>query len=395
MGNSESKAGQGFLGGILMVGGIVGTIATGGAAAVITGPLILSGGSMMEDAINRPDQPPNYTIGAGVTYSDDGHGTMPYVGNYTAAQIIRENIANDDTNKRSQEQMKKDIEKQKCEELNKKVNESVSKYSNILISEPSPIKTASISTTKPVATTATKIMTMTDVENATSKYKSEFNRSFVKEMLKYKIETNTKGLTKEDMDREIKNIEKSKHFKKELEKTETKTKKTKNTGMRSIYGEAHSRIIKKNKKETSKLTTSQRISNVEHIASVGEVLTGHKSGIADLAVSAAMHPIQHYNEKHRPRTSTENNIKAGASLATLAMNPYVGAVITSSLIASELKEATKHLEDSIAKKVITKGVMREFERKYNKKITKAQLKKEVEKELRIFEKVRHTNIMLK
>lgn len=392
MGNSNSKAGQGFLGGILMVGGIVATIATGGAAAVVTGPLILSGGSMMEDAINRPNQPPNYTIGAGVTYSNDGHGTMPYVGDHTAAQIIRENIANDDANRRSQEQMKKDIEKQKQEELNKKVNDSVSNYSSSYIPLP-VINTSYISTTKSVNTNAPKIMTMNDVENATSKYKSSYNRNFIREFLRIKIETDPKGLTKEDLNREIKNVEKSKWFNKELEKTE-KTEKQKNTRMRSIYGEAHSHIMKNNKKEASKLTTAQRISNVEHIASVGEVLTGHKSGIAGLAVSAAMHPIQHYNEKHRPRTSTENNIKASASLATLATNPYVGAFITSSLIASELKEATKHLEDSIAKKVVTKGVMREFERKYYKIITKAELKKEVEKELKIFEKVRHTNAMM-
>jgi len=388
MGNSNSKAGQGFLGGILMVGGIVATIATGGAAAVVTGPLIVSGGSMLEDAINHPDKPPNYTIGAGVTYSNDGHGTMPYVGDHTAAQTIRENIANDDANRRSQEQMKKNIEKQKREKNNKKVNESV--LNSIHTTAPKSVKTSSISTTKPVATTAPKIITMNDVENAILKYKSSYNRYFVKKMLEYKIETNPKGLTKADLDREIKNIEKSKHFKKEAEKTE----KPKNTGMRSIYGEAHSHIIKKNKEEARKLTTTQRISNVEHIASVGEVLTGHKFGIAGLAVSAAMHPIQQYNEKHRPRTSTENNIKAGASLATLATNPYVGAFITSSLIASELKEATKHLEDSIAKKVVTAGVMREFERKYNKKITKAELKREVEIELKIFEKIRHTNDMM-
>lgn len=388
MGNSDSKAGQGFLGGILMVGGIVATIATGGAAAVVTGPLIVTGGGMLEDAVNHPDKPPNYTIGAGVTYSDDGHGTMPYVGDHTAAQTIRENIANDDSNRRSQEQMKKDIEKQKREELNKKVNESV--LNSIHTTAPKSVKTSSISTAKPVATTAPKIITMTDVENAILKYKLDFNRIFVKEMLKYKIKT--KGLTKADLDKEIKIIEKSEHFIKEVEKIE----KQKNTGMRSIYGEAHSHIMKENKKEASKLTTAQRISNVEHTVNVGQVaLAGNKSGISGLAVSAAMHPIQHYNETNRPRTSTENNIKAGASLvATLTTNPYVGTFITSSLIASELKEATKHLEDSIAKKVVTAGVMREFERKYNKKITKAELKSEVEKEIKIFEKIRHTNDMM-
>lgn len=328
MGNSNSKADQGFLGGILMVGGIVATIATGGTAALVTGPLIVSGGSMLEDALNHPDEPPNYTIGAGVSYSNDGHGTIPYVGDHVSAQTIRENIANDDANKRSQEQMKKDIEKQKQEELNKKVNEYVSTINHF----PLPIiNSSSIFTKKAVAKTVPKT------------------------------------------------IKKSVNLKK-------KTKK-----MRSIYGEAYSHNMKKNKKEASKLTTAQKISNVEHIVNVGEVLTGHKSGIAELAISATMHPIQHYNESHRHRTSTENNIRAGASLATLAPIPYVGAVITSSLIVSELKEATKHLEDSIAKKVVTKAVMREFETKYNKKITKAKLKREVEKELRIYETTRYMN----
>lgn len=329
MGNSNSKADQGFLGGILMVGGIVATIATGGAAVVITGPLIVTGSSMLEDALNHPDEPPNYTIGAGVSYSNDGHGTIPYVGDHVSAQTIRENIANDDANKRSQEQMKKDIEKQKQEELNKKVNEYVSTINH---NTKPIIKSSSISTKKAVATTVPKI------------------------------------------------IKKSVNLKK-------KTKKK----MRSIYGESYSHIMKKNKKEASKLTTAQRINNVEHITNVGGVLTGHKSGIAGLAVSATMEPIQHYNEKHRSRTSTENNIKAGASLATLVPIPYVGAVITSSLIASELKEATKHLEDSIAKKVVTEAVMREFETKYNKKITKAELKREVKKELRIYEITKYMN----
>ena len=362
MGNNTS-AGEKVGGGIFLgVGAVFLTIASGGTLGPVALGLVTSAGTSA--AAVGVGLLTGEEISAGASYQDGE--LRPYIGCRKTVQIINDNIQTHNENKRAQEQMKKEIEKKEKEEFNRKLQASVAKapVAKAPVAK-APVAKALVAKV-PVATTAPKIMTMNDVENAILKYKLDFNRIFVKEMLKYKIKT--KGLTKADLDKEIKIIEKSEHFIKEAS------------------------IIK----EASKLTTAQRISNVEHTVNVGQVaLAGNKSGISGLAVSAAMHPIQHYNETNRPRTSTENNIKAGASLvATLTTNPYVGTFITSSLIASELREATKHLEDSIAKKVVTVGVMREFERKYNKKITKAELKREVEKELKIFEKIRHTNDMM-